>query len=672
MLLATTGASALTLDKTTGSALLGQPLDVTFSIGLAAGDSAENLCLKTDVFMADAPLPTSQISLSTAPGKSPQELLLRLRSQNVIDDLFVTLVVRAGCEQQISRRYVLLADLPAVASSSALALPQVAAAVIAPIAAASRAANAKPAVKLGLAPGSSVKLAQSASPAAPPNTKALLKPAIKSDLNASAAALSAGATAQTRTTPKPAKGSSLPLPPNIATALLAASASSPVNAPTTGKNLLAKKPAVAASNAPTTQARLKIDAIEALPPAALLSASAANAAWQATQEQATALTQQSVQLLENKERIARLEAQVMTVGAQNSQLLVRLDGLSSQLQRAQEERSSNAPMYLLLLLLASALAVGAWLWQRNQRLMRAEPAWWLAQQGGQARDPRWNESQLAFPEPHAHESSQFGPHNAGPASAFNYPAPAYVSASLSPAPDTAESALGGVSTRAGALAPQRHSAPAPLLPNSPPSANETALEQAQGLRLHAEYFYMAGQSEQAIALLRDHLAAPYPQGAVAHLELLGLYRHLQRHADYSQLRTQCQQAFHVLLPQYAEFDSKSRGLESYFVAMARIQATWPTAKVLDLIHDAVVKQADMPSDELFALEAFRDLLLLHGLASRLQLADLGPAPELAPNLPAAQAAQAPIPLAAEDALPGPKPLASLRLGVDFDPTKSRS
>lgn len=127
VLLATAiGASALTLGRTRGAALIGQPLELTIPVRLEAGETLAGLCFDADVFYADNQIAASRLQVLTE-SAGPQDATVRIRTTVVVDEPVVTVYLKTGCAQKFTRRYVLLSelvtDLPSVTPAATPAPP---------------------------------------------------------------------------------------------------------------------------------------------------------------------------------------------------------------------------------------------------------------------------------------------------------------------------------------------------------------------------------------------------------------------------------------------------------------------------------------------------------------------------------------------------------------------
>ena len=129
VLLATAiGASALTLGRTRGAALIGQPLEVTIPVRLDQGETLLSLCFEADVFYGDTQLDPARFQVLVEPAAA-LEANVRIRANAVVDEPVVTVYLKSGCAQKFTRRYVLLSelvtDLPSVAQMPVVPPPAV-------------------------------------------------------------------------------------------------------------------------------------------------------------------------------------------------------------------------------------------------------------------------------------------------------------------------------------------------------------------------------------------------------------------------------------------------------------------------------------------------------------------------------------------------------------------
>ncbi len=168
------------------------------------------------------------------------------------------------------------------------------------------------------------------------------------------------------------------------------------------------------------------------------------------------------------------------------------------------------------------------------------------------------------------------------------------------------------------------------------------------IQQQAEFFVSVGEHDQAIAVLRQHIAAHGDTSAFAYLELLRLYHTLGRVEGFHQLREQFCAQFNVSVPEFGNFHRSGKTLQGFPDALAAIEAEWSSPAVLGVIEGFLFRQADAPKAAQFDLAAFDDLLLLLAIAQTTPASARGPAPprpRTTPNeIPAdeVQAAAAPV------------------------------
>ncbi len=144
-----------------------------------------------------------------------------------------------------------------------------------------------------------------------------------------------------------------------------------------------------------------------------------------------------------------------------------------------------------------------------------------------------------------------------------------------------------------------------------------ATEELFDVQQQADFFVSLGEDEQAIQVLLNHLAESHEPSPLAYLDLFRLYHRLDRRDDYERLRTEFNEVFNAGAPPFDQYSHRSRGLETYETAFTRIQALWGEPRVLDVIEHSIFREAEDAEGEVFDLEAYRELLLLHAIAKDL-------------------------------------------------------
>ena len=395
ILLAAVQSQALTLGRIQGAALIGRPLAVSIAVQADAGQSLAASCFEADVFHGDNKQDPAGVKVRLEPTASGQGSVLRISSDTPVNEPIVTVYLRAGCAQAISRRYVLLADI--VSEQAAPAIPRVGAVpLVDPVTAP---AGASPALRAAQA---TAPLAHSApAPSAPDVAGAGQGVAAP---RAPGAGQIPAAAAATRRAAKSATAK--PAPTRPAAAKPAAAAVKPAPA----------KPVAAAATAQDDkaragrtggQSRLRLDPLELLSErVATLESVSVNAPTQAAAREAR-----------DAQRLDSLEASVKSLVALAAKNEVSLLELRARLEHAQAERYNNPVVYLLLALLLLSLFAIAYLLSRSSRRARQEPAeqWWDGSAERQASEARASapvglppEDAVAFPEPGPESQAESG------------------------------------------------------------------------------------------------------------------------------------------------------------------------------------------------------------------------------------------------------------------------
>lgn len=115
------GSLALSLGAPQGQALLGQPLDLVVPVQFDSSDSVNGQCVAVEVAYADEPVSASLVKVSVAVNRGQLDGVLRIRASRSVNEPVVTVTVHAGCAPRITRRYVLLADVPSLARGAVAA-----------------------------------------------------------------------------------------------------------------------------------------------------------------------------------------------------------------------------------------------------------------------------------------------------------------------------------------------------------------------------------------------------------------------------------------------------------------------------------------------------------------------------------------------------------------------
>ena len=170
-------------------------------------------------------------------------------------------------------------------------------------------------------------------------------------------------------------------------------------------------------------------------------------------------------------------------------------------------------------------------------------------------------------------------------------------------------------------------APTQMLPPSDttdfhaPKHSETKLAQRDfngdelnDARQAAEFFEKLGKMDQAVETLEQKIRTDSKDAPLLYLDLLQIANTHNLKTDFRQFRDECEQMFNVKIPEFALFRDEGRTLESYPSLLQHICKLWPKYSVLDVIEACVLRDPWEKNATPFELAAFKDLILLHGIA----------------------------------------------------------
>jgi hypothetical protein len=617
-------ADALSLGRSRGAAVLGRTLDVSVLASVEPKEETpESGCFSAEVFYGETRIGAQNVTL-TPVRSSSTEVAVRVRVNTLVDEAFVTVYLRALCGASVSRRYVLLADAPS----------ESAAAVQAPFS-----VSNLPATPATSGAGSATVGAAAGSFSADVAAKRKARDERRAALRASQAA-------------SPAANAT---PEDAANAQASRAARDQVKAQARElalqraqerKSKSAAAPA-AAQMSKTLTPRLKVDLLDLAPlyepqlrsssemlsqPTTDLQARAQAAAmWRA-------INSSPEDLLRDGDRLKAIETDVRAMSELTKQQSKELASLRSDLSQAQRERYANPLVYALGALSLGALAFAVWAWRR--RPGRSAP-WWGSASRQQESDFTRTGARPAPSEAMAHAAQ--AAHASYSADDLDYlpppaPAPAFAP-SLAPATFVAPPAPFVSSRKAAASvkadfanSSSAHStaelvAPVPRAgvsmdfghsaPSTPRSVNA---EELFDIQQQADFFMSLGQHSQAIDILQNHISDNVGTSALAYLDLFDIYHKIGQRDDFDALREEFNRVFNAQVPEFDSYGKDSRGLEDYESAMQRIQALWPSTKVLAVIEESIFRMPELDAKP-FDLEAYRELMLLYALAKDLSTHD---------------------------------------------------
>jgi hypothetical protein len=137
------------------------------------------------------------------------------------------------------------------------------------------------------------------------------------------------------------------------------------------------------------------------------------------------------------------------------------------------------------------------------------------------------------------------------------------------------------------------------------------------VREEAEFFVSVGQHDKAIDILTARVAQFGESSPLVCLDLLRLYHALGREAEFEMMRAEFNHWFSGNVPEFWVFGDDGRSLEQYPQIMKSLSALWPSSEVLDYIEGCLYRQAAGDNGVVVDLQAYLDLLLLHGVAKQM-------------------------------------------------------
>ncbi|MDO8906697.1 FimV family protein [Hydrogenophaga sp.] len=545
-------SAAASLGRQSGAAVIGRPLDVRIQVLLAPGEELNALCLSADVRYGDTLLPSTVVSLIPQRTAPDAEASIRVQAARVIDEPIVMVDLRAGCNASHARQYVFLADLVTETQSARQPAAPPLPVAVAPLPTAG-ASQAAPAVA---SPDASA--AAGGTQASRPRTTPPVASAVR-------------APAQASTPPSVVRRPAAPQPPASAPRLQLEPVDLSLN--------IERDPTLRLS---MTMLSEPTDSEEVRASAARL--------W-------AAINASPDDILRDAQKLAVLEAEAQGLRSEEARNQATIAQMKSSLDRS---RYMSWLVYLLAALLLMALLALIVVWRRKGEAQdgEASKAWWsedskaeLAQKTKEPSVPAKGgdvDLDLDFD---LGEDSGFGGPRQGDALASRLSSRESDSIPSIPSRDKRDfsaSAIGG--------------------------GRSVATEELFDVQQQADFFVSLGEDEQAIQVLVNHLADSHEPSPLAYLDLFKLYHRLDRRDDYDRLRTEFNEVFNAGAPPFEHYSDQSRGLESYETAFTRIQALWGDARVLDVIEQSIFREAGDGEGEVFDLEAYRELLLLHTIA----------------------------------------------------------
>ncbi|MFZ2219654.1 MAG: hypothetical protein WAV85_13380 [Rhodoferax sp.] len=560
----------MTLGNLRGPAIIGRALDVTVPVQVEQTDNAAASCFEAEVFHADVRQAAGRVGVSVEPGGTAQSILVRIKSSALINEPVVTVVLRARCDTQAQRRYVLLADLPLTADLTSPV--QIGSASDASSSSSSSSSNSTSGGPVSAATNAAPVAVATDAPPAKPRRPARAKPPVK-----------AGESPQSVT-------------------------KTDARASTKGA-------------APSGQSRLQLDNSELFSDRIAL----------LDQEQPDAAPDY---VPPDQQKMEEMQGTIQSLQTAAAQRDATLQELKVRLQQSETERFPAWLVVVLAGLVLAAIAVIAVLWLRQRRAQAQNGAWWNESVGEAPHttapplDEEVSSVSLA-PAPAPLIKPKVQPRH-DPVRAFQ-PSSQWPH-SKNFGVDVNEVEMGESRFHQYLKSGEVQSAPTTPSDAVPPHVTLPTSEIRDAaliseLRQQAEFFVALGQTDLAVIVLEKLIRDSEVPNPNVFLDLLGLLHSLRKKPEFQRYCEEFNRAFNVVAPEFVRFKSEGRSLEDYPATLADVIAHWSGPDALACINAHVVRPPHQPPGGALDLAAFRDLLLLQAMALQLKAQESDPTGE---------------------------------------------
>jgi hypothetical protein len=625
--LAAQSASAQALGRLRGAALLGQPLDVR--IAVPANEASAGLCPSADVFYGD-----SRINAQAEVIGSGSDQQLRIKTTTPVDEPVVTVYARVGCTSPFNRRYVLLSDFATPdAVDSPLRLPSGSGGFSAAV---PRTIVSSPSAAPRLERDESTAASRAAR-----RERAASKAAVRRDRADSAQpknAPSAKSDAARQTSPAGALRSETRLGAAAATSAgpRLKLESVDLSAPTQGGSpqFGALKPSLQLLSEPGADPKQR---------------AAFAALWKAVNSSPEDIARSTTRLEEIQREVKTLQA---ADALQKKELA----------QLAAARQSSLIAWIVAGILGLLALVAGLLAWRsRSTATPGGHKQWWSG--GGSAKaegaDSPVIPAKTNPPSSVWQAEQEFNAIKArsrvtpsGTKESVKIGAKLVVgagaaAAAAAAAADEGDDVMIGGSSASGAFKAKQAAraksfdqdfpdvdatledvdgeplAKADFAMSLPGVARSVNAEELIDIQQQADFFVSLGQHDQAVELLKEHIASSAETSPLTYLDLLNIYHAVNRRAEYDVLRRAFNRKFNGNVPEFDAYSGAGEGLEAYPKAISRIESLWPTPRVLEVIEESIFRKPES-AEEGFDMSAYRELMFLYGVAKELVDEDMQP------------------------------------------------
>lgn len=575
---ATEPSHALALGRLRGAAILGQELNVSVALQLGAGDGAGSMCAQSQVFYGEISLDPAQV-VSKIELVDATSAKVHIRVHRLIDEPIVTLYLRVGCGQYSTRKYVLLSEYQSEVDTEVVMAPSY----------------------------------RSAKEFKNPSKEVVSSPPLRSE-------------SPSLTSPKNERGNRRAAPKAIRGVIAESIQASEQEGP----------PAKKSKEKLPSHALLRLtvpDNIEWEPRLKfsdeLVSVSDATNDAQRMQllDLWRTLNASPEEVLRDAAKRAALESEIEALKVTSRANQQALADLSQTLAQVQDGKYANPLVYALVaLLLVSGVGFGFVLRQKHGDDARSSQ-WWLRDQSASARDAAQsffhkNASQAKSTAPGPDKAVSNEENNA-----VDEITPLDVGAATAVSVNESRQEVGIESASAKAAIP-----PVRLSDFGQSDFSHSVMgalraintKEMVDVRQQADFFLALGQYDEAIALLKEGIKQRADINPYIYLDLIDLLFKLSRKDEFEQVRSTFNTLFSGWIPEYGYYSSVTKELIDYTDTCDVLVSLWPSRYATEYIEHCLIREESDANDCGFELEAFKDLLLLHGILGKVPLQDAVP------------------------------------------------
>ncbi len=627
MWIAAASAYALSLGGSQGNVLLGGQVDLTFEVQPDPGADVATSCISAKVVSGDTQIGDAKVRVVPDPEMRGQPSAVRVLANVTVDEPVLRVALSGGCAGKVTRTYTFLPEPPTSNARSGTFVNT------APVALRSGVSSES---------GQGASLASLSQQAAPPPATSTLP--LGKQVSASET------TRRSSVTPPVKRAVPVRLLRNSERVTLAKA--SPADVVAAPRSRLVIEPLDTWLDGPVSL-RSSLQLMITPPELPTLERDQAALLWKS-------LNIHPQDLQQDAERLRVVQADLVALRASAGSEQAAAAKLRQQLEVAEQERFSASIVYFLGSLLLAALLLLVWMGLRIRSSSdKAVQAW---------RDS------VALETTHMDPSGgpEHIPQRVAPTGNAWMPPE-----TLRPLIEPEHTAAPDVVT----MVPIKNTlavVPAPLVVKASDPSSSRVLhivnpEELFDIQQQAEFFISVGEHQQAIDVLKNHIAAHRETSPLAYLELLRLFHTLSRVDDFSQLRMQFMQFFNARVPDFVGFHRTGRMLYHYEDALVQIEAQWTSPSVLGLLERFLFRREGIQLIEPFDLAAYDDLLLLLAIAQTTPATDRGAPPPRKRTTPLAEVGtklswnEVPEPIVNQDDLLLDSLAASLEFDFDLEP-----